>query len=200
MTYYIFVENNKINGAGQARIIDESFLNIEVSKDIYSDFINNPEKYLWDSETKKIIENENYEAEQLQKEKEIKIQEATEKAYAFEQTDALITVKATNAMTRASDLYHIEGHFTNMIKISAYAQSLSDSDVIPWNTKENINILLDKNGCVQLSALMQQMNNKLWTIDFASYISQIEAAQTIEEVTAINIEYLNPDEVVDLTE
>lgn len=132
--------------------------------------------------------------------KEIKAQEATTKAYAYEQTDALITVKATNAMTRVSDLYHIEGHFTNMIKISAYAQSMAAEDVLPWNTKENVNVFLNKTGCAQLSALMQQMNVKLWTVDFPTYLAQIEACTTVEEVNAINIEYANPEEVIDLTE
>ena len=146
-----------------------------------------------------VVDNtEAYKAEQLTEAKEAKIQEATDKAYAYEQTDALITVKATNAMTRVSDLYHIEGHFTNMIKISAYAQSMGSEDILPWNTKENINVFLNKTGCAQLSALMQQMNVKLWTVDFPTYIAQIEACETVEEVNAINIEYHSPSEVVDI--
>lgn len=148
-----------------------------------------------------VVDNtEEYNAEQLQKAKEAKTQEATDKAYAYEQTDALITVKATNAMTRASDLYHIEGHFTNMIKISAYAQSMGDEDILPWNTKENVNVFLNKTGCSKLSALMQQMNVNLWTIDFPTYLAQIEACTTVDEVNAIEIEYKNPGEVIDLTE
>ena len=146
-----------------------------------------------------VVDNtEAYKAEQLTEAKEAKIQEATDKAYAYEQTDALITVKATNAMTRVSDLYHIEGHFTNMIKISAYAQSMGSEDILPWNTKENINVFLNKTGCAQLSALMQQMNVKLWTVDFPTYIAQIEACETVEEINAINIEYHSPSEVVDI--
>lgn len=148
-----------------------------------------------------VIDNtEAYEAEQFALAKESKIQEATDKAYSFEQTDALITVKATNAMTRVSDLYHIEGHFTNMIKISAYAQSMGDEEILPWNTKENINVFLNKTGCAQLSALMQQMNVKLWTVDFPTYIAQIEACTTVDEINAINVEYKNPEEIIDLTE
>lgn len=144
-------------------------------------------------------DTDEYLQEQLQKTKEAKIQEATDKAYAYEKTDALITVKATNAMTRVSDLYHIEGHFTNMIKISAYAQSMGAEDILPWNTKENINVFLNKTGCAQLSALMQQMNVKLWTVDFPTYLAQIESCTTVDEVNNITIEYANPKEVVDLT-
>ena len=146
-----------------------------------------------------IIDNtQAYKAEQLTEAKEAKTQEATDKAYAYEQTDALITVKATNAMTRVSDLYHIEGHFTNMIKISAYAQSMGDEEILPWNTKENINVFLNKTGCGKLSALMQQMNVKLWTVDFPTYIAQIDACETVEGINAINIEYQSPSEVVDI--
>lgn len=142
---------------------------------------------------------EDVEVELLQNAKEAKLKEASDKAYAYEQTDALITVKATNAMTKVSGLYHIEGHFTNMIKISAYAQSMGNEDILLWNTKENVNVFLNKTGCLQLSALMQQMNVNLWTVAFPTYLAQIEACTTIDEVNAIEIEYKNPDEVVDLT-
>lgn len=68
MEYYIFLEDGIINGAGQARQIDEGVENIEVSEDVYNAFIENPEKYIYsDGE---IIENPNYEAEQAQKEKD----------------------------------------------------------------------------------------------------------------------------------
>lgn len=64
MTYYAFIENGKINGCGQCKVLNEDILNIEVDFDIY----NNIEKYIYkDGE---IVLNENYEAEQEQKEKE----------------------------------------------------------------------------------------------------------------------------------
>lgn len=155
-----------------------------------------PDEIMQDGEP---VQNPNYAQEQLTAAKEAKIQEATDKAYAYEQTDALITVKATNAMTRVSDLYHIEGHFTNMIKISAYAQSMGEEDILPWNTKENVNVFLNKIGCLKLSTLMQQMNINLWTTEFPKYIEQIESCTTTDEVNSINIEYLNPSEIIDLT-
>lgn len=68
MTYYIFIQNNKINGKGQCKCLNEDILNIEVDFDIY----NNIEKYIYkDGE---IVINENYEQEQQEKEKE-RIQE-----------------------------------------------------------------------------------------------------------------------------
>lgn len=143
-------------------------------------------------------DTEEYLQEQLTKAKESKTQEATDKAYSFEEKDALITVNATNFKTRASGTYHIEGNLTNNIKMSAYASTLDDTTVVPWNTKENVNILLNKTACETLTSLMSQLNAKLWTVDFPTYLAQIDAAATADEVNAINIEYQSPQEVVDI--
>lgn len=68
MPYYIFLEDGTINGAGEVRQIDEGVENIEVSEDIYNSFIENPDKYIYlDGE---IIENPNYEIEQVRIERE----------------------------------------------------------------------------------------------------------------------------------
>ena len=112
------------------------------------------------------VKNPDYETEQLAYAKESKTQEATDKAYSFEEKDALVTVNATNLKTRTSGIYHIEGNLTNNIKMSAYASTLDDTTVVPWNTKENVNILLNKTACQTLTSLMSQMNAKLWTVDF----------------------------------
>ena len=198
MTYYYIEQNGKILTANtDKQAVENTLLFMPDSEGLEVKETERPIVQLEDTSFA-FGDTEEYLQEQLQKAKEAKIQEATSKAYAYEQTDALITVKATNAMTRVSDLYHIEGHFTNMIKISAYAQSMGAEDVLPWNTKENVNVFLNKTGCAQLSALMQQMNVKLWTVDFPTYLAQIDAATTADEVNAINIEYQNPPEVVDI--
>lgn len=134
----------------------------------------------------------------LQEAKEAKTQEATDKAYSFENKDALITVSATNMMSRSSETYHIEATLTNNIKLSAYAQSLDETSVLPWNTKENVNVLLNKAACTTLTELMSQLNAKLWTVDFPTYLAQIDTCETADEVNAINIEYQSPSEVVDI--
>lgn len=136
--------------------------------------------------------------DKLAEAKQAKLNEATDKAYSFENKDALITVSATNMMSRSSETYHIEATLTNNIKLSAYAQALDESETLPWNTKENVNVLLNKAACTTLTELMSQLNAKLWTVDFPTFLAQIEAAQTVEDVEAIEIVYKNPEEIIDV--
>lgn len=136
--------------------------------------------------------------DKLAEAKQAKLNEATDKAYSFENKDALITVSATNMMSRSSETYHIEATLTNNIKLSAYAQALDESETVPWNTKENVNVLLNKAACTTLTELMSQLNAKLWTVDFPTFLAQIEAAQTVEDVEAIEIVYKNPEEIIDV--
>ena len=64
MTYYIFLDNGKLNGAGECRQLTEGVENLEVSEELYNLFIEAPEKYIYsDGE---IVDNPNYEAEQAQ--------------------------------------------------------------------------------------------------------------------------------------
>ena len=64
MAYYIFIENEKIEGKGQCKQLTEGVLNIEVEQEIYNDI----EKYIY--QDGEIILNPNYEAEQELKERE----------------------------------------------------------------------------------------------------------------------------------
>lgn len=65
--YYIFLENEKLNGAGQCPVINEEVENLEVSEDVYNAYCAEPDKFIYkDGE---IVENPNYEEEQKQKER-----------------------------------------------------------------------------------------------------------------------------------
>lgn len=66
--YYIYLENGKLNGAGQARQLNEGVENIEVTEEVFNAYIETPEKYIYSDG--KIVENPNYEAEQATKEVE----------------------------------------------------------------------------------------------------------------------------------
>lgn len=68
MTYYIYYENEKLNGCGQCPIVNEDIENIEVTEDVYNAYIAEPAKFTY--EDGEIVENPNYEEEQKQKERE----------------------------------------------------------------------------------------------------------------------------------
>ncbi|MBQ8848484.1 MAG: hypothetical protein IJ003_06020 [Candidatus Gastranaerophilales bacterium] len=64
MTYYVFIENEKINGAGQCKVLNQDILNIEVNEEIY----NNIEKYIY--QDGEIILDPDYEEKRAQEERE----------------------------------------------------------------------------------------------------------------------------------
>lgn len=75
--YYIFIENNKINGAGQAKLLNEDVINYEVSEDLYNSYLENPDKYIYqppeeisEEDLGTIVLNPNYEKIQAQKERQ----------------------------------------------------------------------------------------------------------------------------------
>lgn len=66
--YYLFVENEKINGAGQCPIINEEIENIEVAEDIYNKYIETPNYYIY--QDGEIVVNPNYEEEEAEQRRE----------------------------------------------------------------------------------------------------------------------------------
>ena len=72
MTYYIFIQNDKLNGCGQCRQLTEGVTNLEVEEALYNAFAENPDMYVWDGE--KVVIDHEWEEKQAQKEKE-RIQE-----------------------------------------------------------------------------------------------------------------------------
>ena len=64
MTYYIYLENDKLSGAGQVRQLTEGVINYEVTQDIFEDFMKYPTKYIYkDGE---IVLSDTYDLEQAE--------------------------------------------------------------------------------------------------------------------------------------
>ena len=61
MKKYIFVQDGKINGCGEAVQLTEGVQNIEVSEYVYNEFIQEPLLYIYSDG--QIVENSNYEKE-----------------------------------------------------------------------------------------------------------------------------------------
>lgn len=56
--FYMFVENGEINGCGEAKQLDENILNIEVSENIFNEYLTDKIKYVY--QDNKIVNNPNY--------------------------------------------------------------------------------------------------------------------------------------------
>ena len=59
--YYIFVQNGKLNGAGQCPCLNEDVKNIEVSEDTFNDYLADKTKYIYNNGSIEL--NPNYEDE-----------------------------------------------------------------------------------------------------------------------------------------
>ena len=68
MTYYIFIQDNKLNGCGQCRQLTEGVINLEVDESLYNAYAGNPDMYIWDG--KAVVIDPEYEAKQAEKERE----------------------------------------------------------------------------------------------------------------------------------
>lgn len=69
MTYYIYVENNILNGCGLCTILNDEIENIEVDETLYNDYLQNPLKYIYEND--EIIINPNYEQELAEERKNL---------------------------------------------------------------------------------------------------------------------------------
>lgn len=67
MTYYIFIQNDVINGSGQCRQLTEGVTNLEVEEALYNAYAENPDMYIWDGTA--VVIDPDYEAKQAQKER-----------------------------------------------------------------------------------------------------------------------------------
>ena len=57
--YYIFIENDKINGCGQCECLNDDVINYEVTEEVYNNFSEDNLLYIWNGEA--IVENPDYE-------------------------------------------------------------------------------------------------------------------------------------------
>lgn len=125
MTYYIFIEDGKINGSGECKCLTEGFKNIEVTEEVYNNFIEDNLKYTFDGTN--IIPNPNYEDEKALEEHH-RIQElsmtksdffdATIKAFGLTK-EALQVV-----ISRVLDVMQID-NTTKLIALNNYENALN---------------------------------------------------------------------------
>lgn len=179
MTYYAFIQDNKINGKGQCPCTGAGIACFEISEEVYS----NLDRYYWDGSD--VVLNPNYDEEQLELAKQAKYQEANLKAFEY--------LESGNAVFTYEEGKSIEATDGNIAKLGLYlVKFLMQEDytsTIEWNTKENENVQLNAEQLGVITEGLGYIQSQVWTVKFPAYNLAISEAETIEEVNAIEIDY-----------
>lgn len=205
--FYIFIENGKINGAGQARILNEEIINFEVGQSLYNAFIESPDKFIWDGEG--VVENPTYEQEQLIKAQKTKYAEITEK---YDYANKYLILKVDDEQ----ELYANVAWYQTWSKVMSLAQQLvpqSETTTIPSPVRF-YKLTLDGKlynksvSDLDVTKLLEYYNK----VQFAQFnvlqpkrdilYLQLTQAKTIEDIEAIEVDFgitLNEQDMADVT-
>ena len=137
-----------------------------------------------------ILKDAEYIAKQLQQAKTAKYQEANLRAFEY--------LESGEAVFEFEENKHIEATDGNIAKLGlALVNFILQQDytsTIEWNTKENENIQLNATQLQTIVAGLQGIQAVVWTVKFPAYNTQIEEAQTIEEINNIIIDYAESED------
>lgn len=179
--YAIINENKTLSNPSNWKI-DDNYQFIDFN---FEDFKKKPIGfYKLDSENN-IIENPDFEREELDNAKANKYKEACLKAKSFlEEGKALFPFEN----------YHIEATDGNIAKMTAYALSyatgqLNPEETVVWNTKEDKTVELNKTQISEILSGLGRVQTNVWNIQYPKFLQKIEDAQTIDEINEIEIEY-----------
>ena len=107
---------------------------------------------------------------------------------------ARIYLESGEALFEIEEGKHIEATDGNIAKLSAYALSFMTGvqSEVYWNTKEDETIALTQEQLTQALMGLGEVQATVWNVKFPYYLKQLENAQTVEEVNAINVDYSLP--------
>ena len=147
-----------------------------------TDFIIEQNKYYEIIETDNAIEAWGYtEQERFEQAKQLKCEEALEKAYEYQQNG---TVEYKNCIFEMSD--------SNRKNLSDTEEALKLQGIeeTTWLDKDDnyVTLTVDDIQYIRLNLILAEIQ-KLWIISYPAYKQQILEAQTVEEVEAIEIDY-----------
>jgi hypothetical protein len=176
--YYAFIQDNKIIGSGQCPRLNCT--GIEITEEIY----NNIEHYIWDGEA--VVLNPNYDAEQLEKAKEIKCEEALQKANDYQQNGS---VEYKNCVFEMSD-----SNRKNLSDTEEALKLMGETETTWLDKDDNYVVLtIEDIQYIRLNLILAAIQ-QLWIVKYPYYKQLIEEAETIEEVKAIVIDYIEEEE------
>ncbi len=129
------------------------------------------------------------EEEKLKQAKETKLKEILEKAYEYENKTGLVSfdgrVSETETQVLHTELFN-QGKFFQMV--IGFTQGVLTSDQL-YNTKEDINVLINSEEAQAIYFAIKNATEKLWTVDYLYYKNLIEQAKTVEDVEAVEVDY-----------
>lgn len=134
-------------------------------------------------------DTDEYQQEKLKQAKEIKFKEILEKAYEYENKTGLVSfdgrVSETETQVLHTELFN-QGKFFQMV--IGFTQGVLTGDQL-YNTKEDINVLINSEEAQAIYFAIKNATEKLWTVDYLHYKNLIEQAETIEDVEAVEVDY-----------
>ena len=181
MTYYAFIENNTINGRGECRQLTEGVLNYEVSEYIY----NNIEDYIWNGED--VVIDPELNSKKLEKAKEAKIEE----------NDTKRDIALNNGVTYREVLF--DSDTDQKVNLLATVSTIGDEETIVWYGMDNQPLECTKEDLVNIGGLITSLHSFCWNKN-AEIKNQIAEAHSLEDVEAIEINYIQEDNEVNLND
>lgn len=174
--YYAYIINDILSNGGQAPLIAENLENIEISEEIY----NNLDKYIWDKSAKTLLLNPNYDEEQLEQAKEDKNLENTMKAKMAVE-NGYVEFKNAQFETNAQTVGDLTA---TMLWMQTYG-----IETYTWLSKDDKIVTLTLADFGILGGLIAGYKAHIWNEEYLSFKTQIDNAETVEEVKTIEIEY-----------
>ena len=136
-----------------------------------------------------LITVDDYKQEKLQQAKETKLKEILDKAYEYENKTGLVSfdgrISETETQVLHTELFN-QGKFFQMV--IGFSQGVLTGDQL-YNTKEDINVLINSEEAQAIYFAIKNATEKLWTIDYLYYKNLIEQAETVEDVEAVEVDY-----------
>ena len=193
--YFAYVKDDVLSNGGACPLIAEGLYNVEISEEIY----NNLDHYMAvkheeEDETKlvdvegesvpnvyyEIVLNPDYEAEELEKAKEDKNAENTQKAKAAVE-NGYVEYKNAQFETNAQTVGDLTA---TMLLMQA-----SGLESYTWLSKDDKEVELTLADFGTLGGLIAGYKAHIWNDEYLSYKEEIEAAQTLAELSEIEIIY-----------
>lgn len=131
-----------------------------------------------------LISNPNYNEQKIAELKAKKYDEALTGAKEFIDNEAAYRFDTNNT---------IEATDGNIGKLTAYALGFTTGtvEVVYWTSKEDNVLELNQEDLLRVLTGLGAIQSNVWNVQFIAYKQAIAAAQTIEEVEEIEVNYVN---------